>query len=234
MGIESLAANLNIYASDALSERIRGMILSGELPEGYEFPKEEEFCRQLGVGRSTLREAFKVLNASGYIRRIKGHGTVVNKISSILETAPIAKTLKAAEIREVLEFREMLETNQAFLAAEKGSDEDIAALGRILKEMEESEKNLPSFSDHDVEFHLLVSKMSGNSLMYAIMKNLENVIDSTVQLAFQIDTEENVRDALAAHREIFEAIEKHQGSTASKKMRNHIQSVSARFFKKCQ
>ena len=100
--------------------------------------------------------------------------------------------------------------------------------------MEESEKDLPSFSDHDVEFHLLVSKMSGNSLMYAIMKNLENVIDSTVQLAFQIDTEENVRDALAAHREIFEAIEKHQGSIASKKMRNHIQSVSARFFKKCQ
>ena len=133
-----------------------------------------------------------------------------------------------------MEFREMLETNQAFLAAEKSSDEDIAALGRILKEMEESEKDLPSFSDHDVEFHLLVSKMSGNSLMYAIMKNLENVIDSTVQLAFQIDTEENVRDALAAHREIFEAIEKHQGSTASKKMRNHIQSVSARFFKKCQ
>ena len=111
MEIESLANNLNIYASDTLAERIRSMIVSGELPEGYEFPKEEEFCKQLGVGRSTLREAFKVLNASGYIKRVKGHGTVVNKISSIFESAPIVESLRLLEVREVLEFREMLETN---------------------------------------------------------------------------------------------------------------------------
>lgn len=231
MGIEGLANNLNIYASDTLAERIRSMIVSGELSEGYEFPKEEDFCKQLGVSRSTLREAFKVLNASGYIKRIKGHGTVVNKISSIFESAPIGESLRLAEVMDVLEFREMLETNQAFLAAQKGSEEEIEKLGELVNKMEESKDDLPSFSTYDIEFHLLVSKMSGNSLMYAIMKNLEEVINNTVKLAFQIDTEDNVKEAMTAHREIYSAIYNRQPGIASKKMRSHIQSVSARFFK---
>ena len=60
-----IAAYLNIRPmknmSDYLYQKISGMIMNGTLPEGYVFPNEAQLCEQLGVGRSTLREAYKAL-----------------------------------------------------------------------------------------------------------------------------------------------------------------------------
>ncbi|MBQ0071346.1 MAG: FadR family transcriptional regulator [Spirochaetales bacterium] len=234
MQIGNLAPNLNLYASDSLAERIRSKITSGELPVGYEFPKEEEYCKQLGVSRSTLREACKVLTASGYIRLIKGHGTVVNDLTNVIENAPIGESLKVAEIEDVLEFREMVETTQAKHAAEKATPAQIARLESILEKMKANTDDLQAFSTLDEEYHLLISEMSGNSLLFAIMRHMESVINETIHRAFLIDTKQNVQDAIKAHTEVLDAIKAHDPQTAEKKMREHINSVSARFVKKEQ
>lgn len=68
--------------SDRLYQKISELIMSGELQEGYTFPNETVLCEQLSVGRSSLREAYKALELSGYVTRTK-KGTVVNSRTSI-------------------------------------------------------------------------------------------------------------------------------------------------------
>lgn len=63
--------------ADALFQRLRELILSGQIPAGFVFPKEPVFCEQLGVSRSTLREAYKALESMGFIQRVKRLGTIV-------------------------------------------------------------------------------------------------------------------------------------------------------------
>jgi len=77
--VDKLRLNLPGNAADLLAEKIRSHIISGEIPAGYIFPNETVFCEQLGVSRSTLREAYKALESTGFI---KGYGAV--KIKSFL------------------------------------------------------------------------------------------------------------------------------------------------------
>ena len=92
--------------SDMIYEKISQLIQSGELPEGYVFPNETVLCEQLSIGRSTIREAYKGLELSGYVTRTK-RGTVVNSYSVILEATPLKAVIHGA--RET-EFQKILLT----------------------------------------------------------------------------------------------------------------------------
>ena len=81
--------------SDRLFNRISQMIMSGKLPEGYVFPNEAVLCEQLHVGRSTIREAYKALELSGYVTRSK-RGTFVNSKLDILSATPMKEAFAAA------------------------------------------------------------------------------------------------------------------------------------------
>lgn len=67
--------------SDMIYEKISQLIQTGEIPEGYIFPNESVLCEQLSIGRSTIREAYKGLELSGYVTRSK-RGTIVNSYSA--------------------------------------------------------------------------------------------------------------------------------------------------------
>ena len=62
--------------SDMVYEKISMLIQNGDIPEGYVFPNEAVLCEQLAIGRSTIREAYKALELSGYVTRTK-RGTIV-------------------------------------------------------------------------------------------------------------------------------------------------------------
>lgn len=64
--------------SDMIYEKISQLIQSGEFPEGYVFPNESALCEMLSVGRSTIREAYKALELSGFVTRTKRGTTVIH------------------------------------------------------------------------------------------------------------------------------------------------------------
>lgn len=113
-------------------EQLRRQILSGELPEGAHLPSEEDLTARLGVARTTLREALRVLESQGLIaiRRGRGGGPVVTHPS--LEPVSIALTtslgLQGATVRDLDDARRMIETRIAGQLARQHSEEDIAAL----------------------------------------------------------------------------------------------------------
>lgn len=68
--------------------------------------------------------------------------------------------------------------------------------------------------------------------MIAVMKNMQSLITSAVYTAFQIDTTQNIQEALESHTQILEAIKAHDPESAVENMRKHIQKVSKRVFEK--
>lgn len=82
--------------SDMVYEKISLLIQNGDIPEGYVFPNEAVLCEQLAIGRSTIREAYKALELSGYVTRTK-RGTVVNSYSTILEATPLKAVVRNSD-----------------------------------------------------------------------------------------------------------------------------------------
>ena len=90
--------------SQNLFQRFKELITNGQLPAGYMMPNENVVSEQLGIGRSTLREAYTALAVFGFIRRSKA-GTFVNEIDNIVNIAPFSITVENSDLNDLLEFR---------------------------------------------------------------------------------------------------------------------------------
>ena len=226
--LDKLRLNLQGNASDLLAEKIRAHIISGEIPAGYVFPNEPVFCEQLGVSRSTLREAYKALESTGFIRRVKRLGTIVNDFSDISKAAPLGTSLIMSDIDELMEFRVMIEAELARLAALRATEQNIQAMARTLENMKNSGSDLSNLTHHDTMFHMEIAKASGNRLLISTMENAKGVFQSGIYRAFQVDTASNVTQAIVFHTQILDAIIRKDSNSAYELMRCHIQSVDER------
>lgn len=225
--IDKLKMNLPGNAADLLVEKFRSMILSGEIPAGYVFPSETRFCEQLGVSRSTLREAYKALENTGFITRVKRNGTMVNDFSDISRSASLGTSLIMSDLDELMEFRVMIEGELASLAAQRISEENLAVMREALHQMSNT-RNLKEFTRYDTMFHMEVAKAARNRLLISTMENAQDAFQGGIYQAFQIDTESNLSQALEFHTRILEALERRDSAAAYTLMRQHINSVSER------
>ena len=215
-------------ASDQLAEKIRSRILSGEIPAGYVFPAETEFCADLGVGRSTLRDAYKALESTGFIKRIKHVGTVVNGYSDISRDAPLRTSLMMSDFDELMEFRTMIEAELARLSASRATDENIHRMEYCLDQMRAHTDDLDQLTDYDTEFHLEIAKASGNRILIAAMEGARDIFRHGVHEAFTVDTEANIAEALELHTKILDAIRHGDSERSYALMRRHIESINER------
>lgn len=226
--VDKLRLNLPGNAADLLAEKIRSHIISGEIPAGYIFPNETVFCEQLGVSRSTLREAYKALETTGFIKRVKRFGTMVNDFSDISKAAPLGTSLIMSDIDELMEFRVMIEAELARLAALRATEDNINTMKATLENMKKSGADLADLTRHDTMFHMELAKASRNRLLISTMENAKDVFQSGIYRAFQVDTASNVAQALQFHTQILDAIIRKDADAAYTLMRRHIESVDER------
>lgn len=226
--VDKLRLNLPGNAADLLAEKIRSHIISGEIPAGYIFPNETVFCEQLGVSRSTLREAYKALETTGFIKRVKRFGTMVNDFSDISKAAPLGTSLIMSDIDELMEFRVMIEAELARLAALRATEDNINTMKATLENMKKSGADLADLTLHDTMFHMELAKASRNRLLISTMENAKDVFQSGIYRAFQVDTASNVAQALQFHTQILDAIIRKDADAAYTLMRRHIESVDER------
>lgn len=223
--VEKLRFDLKGNAADILAEKLKDMIISGEVEPGYLFPSENIFCEQLCVSRSTLREAYKALESTGFISRNKGHGTVVNDYSAIFQSAPFSTSVKMSDIDDIMDFREMVESELAKLAAERATGENIASMEAALERMVNNASSISKLTYYDTRFHMEIANASGNTLMISTMKNVEAAFSKGMYSAFHIDTDENIQQAIKYHTMILDAIKAKDSAMAQDLMRQHIRSV---------
>src|SRR6478672_3535381 len=124
--------------TDQAITKLRNMIQSGELPPGSRLPPEHQLAAQMGLSRSGVREAVKVLESARVLDVRRGDGTYVTSLAPklLLEGVGFAvELLQGDTLHEVMEVRRLLEPAATGLACLKVTDEQLDELGLLLEQM---------------------------------------------------------------------------------------------------
>lgn len=207
--------------SEELFVKLRNGILNGTLPGGYVFPNENELCRRLDIGRSTLREAYAPLETMNLIRRTK-NGTYVNEESITRNTMNFDVIAQNADPASIIEFREILEVGIVGNAAKKAAEADIAELERLVDLMIKCKDDVERLTLYDFEFHSYLAKITQNELLMitlnAVRLSYENFVYEVFHRGLYLQSIED-------HSEIIEALKKNDPTMAKKVMRAHLRHI---------
>lgn len=210
-------------------EHIELDLLEGRIGPGDRLASERDLAADLGVGRSSVREAFRVLEVLGLIRTSTGSGPQAGAIVIATPTGGMSTLLRlqvAAQgfpLADVVQTRLLLE--DAVVTALAGqSVPDLAAAHRVLDAMDAAGLTSAEFLALDAQLHLALAESSGNTVVAAIMAGLRTSIESYVQEgAAAISDWDAMADVLRSeHRAIIDAITAGEASTARSLVRAHI------------
>src|SRR5689334_2962262 len=112
------------------AERLRAQITSGHWPVGTKLPGETTLAKELGVGRSTVRDALRALAGAGLVQPGQGAGVFVTATRAV---ADWPTRLRRAAVTDVYEVRMAVEVHAARLAARRRTPEDVAAMELALE-----------------------------------------------------------------------------------------------------
>lgn len=216
--------------SDKIFSELSKLIQNGTLPEGYTFPNESVLCEQLHVGRTSLREAYKALELSGYVTRTK-RGTVVNGKSAIIGATPLKVSMEQSSEKDFVEFRTMLEAEAARLAALRATEEDLAEMEDLLNQIAEVRKE-DRYEDMmylDRDFHKALAAGSKNSLIMDTMLAMAEVWNRETKINFfkaAVSQPEILDEMTLQHKKLMLALRKKDPELAASVMIDHIRYVS--------
>jgi DNA-binding FadR family transcriptional regulator len=150
-----------------VADQLRTLIESGDYRVGQRLPTEPELMTQLGVGRSTVREAVQSLAHAGVLEVRQGCGTFVRALPC--EAQALTRQLQVGHLVDIHEARMAVEVALARLAAMRRSDEDVQAMRAALAERERRRTaqslNVAAFVEADLHFHLAIARASGNRVL---------------------------------------------------------------------
>ncbi|MDO5604068.1 MAG: GntR family transcriptional regulator [Paracoccus sp. (in: a-proteobacteria)] len=203
---------------DTTAERIKRLILSRGLRPGDAIPPEPELCQELGVSRSSLREAIRTLATLDIVEVRHGSGTVVGQMSldSLVETLVFRGVLSTGDdlavLREVVELRAALDLALAdkVIAAHRG--QSSSSLAALVAEMVASAGAGQTFLQADRQFHTELLAPIDNQLagqMVAAFWDIHSAVLPRLGLALPAD----LRQTAKAHGDILAAAE--AGDTAA-------------------
>ena len=210
-------------------EHIETDLLEGRLGPGDRLPSERDLSADLGIGRSSVREALRVLEVMGLIRTATGSGPQSGAIVIATPTGGMSALLRlqvAAQgfpLADVVKTRLVLEDAVATaLAADP--DRDTGEAHRILAAMDSDALTPAEFLALDAQLHLALAEASGNVVIAAMMAGLRTAIESYVQAGVEgIDDWSAMAEHLRAeHHAIVEAIDAGDGDHARTLLKTHI------------
>lgn len=207
--------------SDELFDKLRNAIISGELPEGYTFPNENDLCKKLDIGRSSLREAYAPLEALHLIRRTKS-GTYVNKSSITKNSMNFDVIAQYTDPINMIEYRQIYEVGVVRLAAQKAQSKDITVLTKIVDQMERYEKDTQMLTELDFQFHSHLAKMTGNELLMISFTTIRLIYEKFVKEQFD---KHMLDQSVYDHRALIQALKRKDPDKAEQLMREHIAHI---------
>lgn len=192
----------------AAVDRIGGWIVQGRIAPGDLLPNEE--ITALGVSRSVLREAVKVLAGKGLVESRPRTGTRVRARSdwNFLDPDVLAWRFSGpigpAEVQALFELRSAIEPMAASLAAVRGSADQIAVLERALQRMDAVVHDGELFAEPDLLFHQTILRMTGNELIGSLAALIETALVMSFRLSIDLPTGQE--PSMPLHRKVAERI----------------------------
>jgi GntR family transcriptional regulator, transcriptional repressor for pyruvate dehydrogenase complex len=166
-----------VAVTDGAIASIQELIRTGELRPGSRLPPEHELAAQLGIGRSSIREAIKALALIRVVDVRQGDGTYVTSLEPhlLLEGMGFAIDLvQDSSILEVAEVRRLFEPIATGLAAERIGDESLGRLHAQVEGMEHAGDDQERLVHFDQMFHATVYEAAGNPTLASILDGLSS------------------------------------------------------------
>ncbi len=208
-------------AAQLLLERIRG----GEWELGQKLPGETTLAPQLGVGRSTIREAIRQLAGSGVLATRQGAGVFVTALDA---AEPLDSIVMRADIERVIEARIAIEVEASGLAAERRTTAELQAMVRAAKVRIAQRTSIEAHVDADIALHRSIVIAAHNEILTELFDGFaprsRGAMIGMLRLRgeFGSDADHDV------HLRILDAIEAQDAPTAAALTRDHLLELKTR------
>jgi len=216
--------NERIY--EKIVDQLRFLIQEGRIQPGDRLPGERELAETLGCSRTSLREAFRVLESEGLIISKPGGGRFVQHVDQSMVLAYRFNTIDMIEKSAVLYFleaREALEPRIAELAVKRATNEQIETMENVLSNLEERLKHPEEKVAGDSSFHLTLAEATQNFVFVSMMAaNLQMVRQVRKQTLL---SPKRYSESLAEHRAILDAIKKRNTREAVQATLAHLYNL---------
>lgn len=197
---------------EQVSRAIAIRILSGELGPESSPQTEADLCRGLGVSRTVLREAVKVLAAKGLVDvrpktgmriRPRSDWTLIDRE---LMTWQAEVGFSEEFVRNLFQVRLMLEPPTAAAAATNATDEDVKGIGEAFARMEQEANDFSAYVEDDCAFHDRITRATQNDYLIQVNRILLDAVRGAQTLFRTQRDGAQVAQALALHKDVYEAI----------------------------
>lgn len=196
---------------------IRGTINPGEL-----LPNEDTLCDQLGVSRTVVREAVRVLVSKGLVQPRPRVGTIVcpRRTWNLLdedvlrweyETGP-----SPAFLRNLVEVRQTIEPAAAQLAALRATTEERAAIQAAYTALAETVDDPTAYIQTDMDFHAAIFSACHNELLEQLARTISMALRASRRTTVQLP--HGARETLPMHEDVMQAILRHDPERAFEAM----------------
>jgi DNA-binding FadR family transcriptional regulator len=202
-------------------ERLGTAIRAGILPPASQLPAERMLADQLGISRSTLRQALTALVQSGHLVSVRGRagGTFVTDEPPLSEAG---LTPLGEDVRAVLDFRVAIETGATLLAAERAAPETLDRLDALVERMTEVD-DFDVYRRADIRFHVGIAEAGGSPRLVSEMTEVQGQMsDLITQIAHPPEV---LVHSNSQHRRLVELLRRKQAMRAVRLMREHIEGT---------
>ena len=209
---------------DSIVDQIRQLIINGAWAPGQRLPSERELTEMLSVGRTSVREALRILEAMGFIDIRAGDGSYVKDgvdVPSRLHNL-VGLIQEDEYIVELMEAREMIESQIAFVAAESATPKDVTDLEAIVERQSASIEDAEGVVKENIAFHLRLTQATGNRVLIELQQIFFQLSHKTIAELFRVPG--RPQESLGQHRAILQAVKEHRPVDAHHLMLKHLRS----------
>jgi GntR family transcriptional regulator, transcriptional repressor for pyruvate dehydrogenase complex len=217
--------------SELVARELAKRIIDGHLVEGTQLPNERELIEIFGVGRTTLREALRLLETRGVITIRTGPrgGPIVRRprAQDLSDALTLILQFEGAALSDVLEARAATEPAIARLAAQQITDSQLEELEASIERMAASTEQMDAFLAENAHFHGLIGEAAGSVALRVFLRSLESIVRT---MLVNVDYATRQRKIfVAGHRGIVDALRARDPVAAERAMREHL-TESGRFW----
>ena len=216
--------------SQLIEEQLKEAIIRHHYRAGDKLPSERELVDMFGASRSSIREAIRSLERSGFVvvkKGVQGGAFVLQKGDSTLMVNYLRDMMRLRQVSldEILQARLIIEPEVAAAAAQRATPEYVELLEEITRDQLkgfDSENPVMQF-DRNPRFHRIIAEMTGNQVFIIIMQILLEIHAFRMN-QFKLD-EKTIRKITHQHDGIIEALKKKDKELAFEEMRKHVLAV---------
>lgn len=212
---------------------IERRVFDGDLKAGDRLPPERELAPVLGVSRSALREALRVLETIGVLVAQPGRGPdagariVRNPDDALGRLLRLHFALGSYSLHDVLEARVALERSSFEAAAHHASAQELDEAGELVSRMGEAGVGVTRFNDLDTRFHVHIARSSGNALTSTLTSAVRESVRPLILRALESaeDWPATAAALNAEHAELLRLVRAGEGARAGALVEQHIRSL---------